>query len=112
MVMEKKVRTRDTPKHTSSSDDESSDVEVDYNDLSKGLDELIDALNEKDRLLEKQEDILYEEHDKFINVQKPLALELKKNELLSSELSTCHDSISSLKNLNADLNVKLEKVNV
>jgi hypothetical protein len=32
--------------------------------------------------------------------------------LLSSELSTCHDSISSLKNLNADLNTKLEKVNV
>jgi hypothetical protein len=31
---------------------------------------------------------------------------------LSSELSTCHDSISSLKSLNADLNVKLEKVNV
>jgi hypothetical protein len=37
---------------------------------------------------------------------------LKKNELLSSELSICHDSISSLKSLNADLNVKLEKVNV
>jgi uncharacterized membrane protein len=31
---------------------------------------------------------------------------------LSSELSTCHDSISSLKNLNDDLNVMLEKVNV
>jgi hypothetical protein len=31
---------------------------------------------------------------------------------LSSELSTCHDSISSLKNLNADLNTKLEKVNM
>jgi hypothetical protein len=31
---------------------------------------------------------------------------------LSSELSSCHDSISSLKNLNADLNAKLEKVNV
>jgi hypothetical protein len=30
---------------------------------------------------------------------------------LSSELSTCHDSISSLKNLNADLNAKLEEVN-
>jgi hypothetical protein len=73
---------------------------------------LIDALNEKHTLLEKQEDILYEEHDKFINVQKSLALEIKKNELLSSELSTCHDSISSLKSLNADLNVKLEKVNV
>jgi hypothetical protein len=47
---------------------------------------LIDALNETNRLLEKQEDILYEEHDKFINVQKSLALEIKKNELLSSEL--------------------------
>jgi hypothetical protein len=54
-------------------------------------------LMKKDRLLEKQEDILYEEHDKFISVQKSLALEVKKNELLSSELSTCYDSISSLK---------------
>jgi hypothetical protein len=55
---------------------------------------------------------LYEEHDKFISVQKSLALEVKKNEILSSKLSTCHESISSLKNLNDDLNVKLEKVNV
>jgi hypothetical protein len=67
---------------------------------------------EKDRLLEKQEDILYEEHDKFISVQKSLALEVKKNEILSSELSTYHESISSLNNLNDDLNAKLEKVNV
>jgi hypothetical protein len=117
MAKEKKVRTRDTPKYTSSSDEESSDDEVDYSDLFNGLDrskvdkinELIDALNEKDRLLEKQEDILYEEHDKFINVQKSLALETKKNELLSSEQSACNDSISNLKNLNADLNAKLEK---
>jgi hypothetical protein len=73
---------------------------------------LIDALNEKDRLLEKQEDIMYDEHDKFFNVQKPLALEIKKNEILSSELSTYHNSISSLKTLNDDLNTKLEKLNV
>jgi vacuolar-type H+-ATPase subunit H len=113
MAKEKKVRTRDTPKYTSSSDEESSDDEVDYSDLLKGLDrsKLIDALNENDRLLEKQEDILYDKHDKFINVQKSLALEIKKNELLSSELSTCNDSISKLKNLNADLNAKLEEVN-
>jgi chromosome segregation ATPase len=92
----------------------------DNTDLFKGLDrtkvdkinELIDALNEKDRLLEKQEDILYEEHDKFISVQKSLAIEIKKNEQLSSELSTCHESISNLKNLNDDLNARLEKVNV
>ena len=99
------VRTRDTPKYTSSSDEEPSDDEADYSDLFKGLDrskvdkinELIDALNEKDRLLENQEDILYEEHDKFISVQKSLALEVKKNEILSSELSTFHESISTLK---------------
>jgi hypothetical protein len=76
MAKEKKVSIRDTPKYCSSSDEESSDDEVDYSSLFKGLDrakvekinELIDALNEKDRLLEKQEDILYEEHDKFISV--------------------------------------------
>jgi hypothetical protein len=54
---------------------------------------------------------LYEEHDKFVSVQKSLALEIKKNELLSSKVSTCHESISSLKNLNDELNAKLEKVN-
>jgi hypothetical protein len=56
MAKEKKVRTRDTPKYTSSSDDElSDDDEIFYSDLFNGLDrskvdkinELIDALNEK-----------------------------------------------------------------
>jgi hypothetical protein len=87
MAKEKKVSTRNTITYASSSDDESSDDEVDYASLFKGLDrtkidkinELIDALNEKNRLLEKQEDILYEEHDKFISVQKSLALEVKRN---------------------------------
>jgi hypothetical protein len=119
MTKEKKVRVRDNPKYSSSSDEKSSDDEVDYTDLFKGLDrtkvdkikELIDALNEKGRLLEKQEDILYEEHDKFINVQKALDLETKKNELLPFELSAYNESISSLKNLNDDLNAKLEEVN-
>jgi hypothetical protein len=54
MAKEKKVNARETPKYSTS--------------LFKGLDrakvekinELIDALNEKDRLLERQEDILYE----------------------------------------------------
>jgi hypothetical protein len=115
MAKEKKVHIRDTPKYTSSSDEESSDDEVDYTDLFKGLDrakvdkinELIDALNEKDRLLEKQEDILYEEHDKFVNVQKYLALEVKRNEMISSVLSTCHEFVSSLRSLNDELNAKL-----
>jgi hypothetical protein len=106
-------------KYTTSSNDDSSDDEVDYSSLFKGLDRakvekingLIDALNAKDRLLEKQEDILYEEHDKFVCVQKSLALETKRNEMLSSELSACHESISSLKTLNGDLNAKLEVAN-
>jgi hypothetical protein len=91
MAKEKKVCTRDSTTHDSSSDDESSDEEIDYSILFKGLDrtkvdkinELIDALNEKDRLLEKQEDILYEEHDKFVEAQKSYALEVKRNEMLS-----------------------------
>jgi hypothetical protein len=54
---------------------------------------------------------LYEEHDKFISVQKTLALEIKRNEMLSSELSACHESVSSLRSLNNELNAKLEEVN-
>jgi hypothetical protein len=58
--------------------------------LFKGLDrtkiakinELIDALNEK------KEDLLFEEHDKVVEVEKSFALELKNNELLSTELSS------------------------
>jgi hypothetical protein len=119
MAKQKKICIRDTPKYSSSSNEESSDDEVDYSGLFKGLDrakvekinELIDALNEKDRLLEKQEDILYEEHDKFVSVQKSLALELKINEMLSSELSACQESVSSLKDLKVELNANLEEAN-
>jgi hypothetical protein len=63
-------------------------------------------------LLEKQEDILYEEHDKLVKAEKYLALEVKRNEILSSELSSCNESMSSLKSLNVDLNAKIEKVNI
>jgi hypothetical protein len=81
MAKEKKVYLRDTLKYTSS-DDESCDDDVDYSILFKGLDrakiakidEIIDALNEKDILLEKQEDLLYDEHDKVVSLEKSLAL--------------------------------------
>jgi hypothetical protein len=117
MAKEKKVCTRDTTYASSSDDDSSDDDEIDYSSLFKGLDrikigkinELIDALNDKNRLLEKQEDLLYEEHDKFVEAQKSHALEVKRNEMLSCELSTCHETISSLKSINDDLNAKLEK---
>jgi hypothetical protein len=102
MAKEKKVHTHDTPKYTSS--DEESDDDVDYNDLFKSHDrskvdkinELIDALNEKDKLLEKQEDLLYEEHDKVVEVKKSLALEVEKNARLVCDLSSCHATISIL----------------
>jgi hypothetical protein len=44
-------------------------------------------------------------------VFKNLALETKRNEMLSSELSACHETISSLKSLNDELTAKLEEVN-
>src|SRR5688500_2603434 len=116
MAKEKKVSTRNNTTYASSSDDESSDDEIDYACLFKGLDrtkvdkinELIDALNDKNRLLEKQEDLLYEEHDKFVSAQNSLALEVKRNEMLSCELSSCHETISKLRSINDDLNAKLE----
>ena len=76
MAKEKKVNARETTRYSTSSDEDSSDDdEIDYTSLFKGLDrakiekinELIYALNEKDRLRERQEDILYEEHDKFVS---------------------------------------------
>jgi hypothetical protein len=61
MAKDKKVFSRDTHKYTSSSDDESrdDDDDVDYSNLFKGsgrskiakINELIDALNEKDKLI-------------------------------------------------------------
>jgi hypothetical protein len=46
MAKEKKVCIRNTPKYTSSSDEESSDDEVDYTDLFKGLDRnKVDKIN-------------------------------------------------------------------
>jgi hypothetical protein len=117
MAKEKKVRTHNTPKYTSS--DEKSDDDVDYNNHFKGFDrskadkinELFDALNEKDRLLEKQEDLFYEEHDKFVEIEKSLALEVEKNERLVCDLCSYHATISILKNANNDLNARIEKLN-
>ena len=71
-----------------------------------------EQLNEKNRLIEKQEDLLFEEHDKVVEVEKSLALKLKKNEVLSNELSSCDSSIYSFKTVNDDLNARIEKLNV
>jgi hypothetical protein len=41
--------------------------------------------------------LLYEEHGKVVEVEKSLALEVKKDESLVCDLSSCHSTISSLK---------------
>jgi hypothetical protein len=54
----------------------------------------------------------YEEHDKVVEVENFLALEIKKNEMHAFILSSCHSSISSLKSLNANLNARIENLSV
>jgi hypothetical protein len=117
----KKVHSRSTRKYTTSSDEgSSSDNEDDLLSLfanlnmeqKKKLNELIETINEKDDLLECQEDLLVKENKKFIKLKNAYALEVEKCENLSKELSMCHDSISSLKTENDKLVSKIEKLNV
>jgi hypothetical protein len=117
----KKVHSRSTPKYTTSDDEgSSSDNEDDLvslfanltMDQNKKLNELIETINEKDDLLECQEDLLVKENKKIVKLKNAYALEVEKCESLSSELSMCNDSISCLRNENASLNAKIEELNV
>jgi chromosome segregation ATPase len=76
------------------------------------LNELISAIHEKDELLDSQEDFLIKENKKHVKVKNAYALEVEKCEKLSSELSTCHDVISNLRNENTRLIAKVENSNV
>jgi hypothetical protein len=117
----KKVHSRATPKYTASSDEgSSSDNEDDLiylfanlsMDQKKKLNELIETINEKDNLLECQEDLLVKENKKFVKLKNAYALEVEKNENLTKELSMCNDSISCLRIENDKLVSKIEKFNV
>jgi hypothetical protein len=75
----KKVHSRATPKYTKSDDEgSSSDNEEDLislfanltMDQKKKLNELIETINEKDDLLECQEDLLVKENKKFVKLKK------------------------------------------
>jgi hypothetical protein len=81
-------------------------------DQKKKLNELIETINEKDDLLECQEDLLVKENKKIVKLKNAYALEVEKCENLSKELSICNDSISCLINENASLNAKIDKLNV
>jgi hypothetical protein len=103
----KKVHSRSTPKYTTSDDEgSSSDNEDDLvslfanltMDQKKKSNELIETINEKDDLLECQEDLLIKETKKIVKLKNAYALEVEKCENLTKELSICNDSISCLRN--------------
>jgi chromosome segregation ATPase len=81
-------------------------------DQMKKLNELIEAINEKDELLDSQEDFLIKENKKIVKLKNAYAQEVEKCESLTKELSICHDSISSLRNENASLVSKVKELNV
>jgi chromosome segregation ATPase len=76
------------------------------------LNELISAIHEKDELLDSQEDFLIKENKKHVKVKNAYAHEVEKCEKLTSELSTCRDTISNLRFENAKLIAKVEKLNI
>jgi prefoldin subunit 5 len=76
------------------------------------LNEIIEAIHEKDELLDSQEDFLIKENKKHVKLKNAYAQEVEKCENLSKELSICHDSISSLRNENASLVSKVKELNV
>jgi hypothetical protein len=73
---------------------------------------LIGAIHEKGELLDSQEDFLIKENKKHVKVKNAYAQEVEKCEKWTSELSTCHDTISNLRFENAKLIAKVEKLNV
>jgi serine phosphatase RsbU (regulator of sigma subunit) len=76
------------------------------------MNELIETINEKDDLLECEENLLVKENQKIVKLKNAYALEVEKCENLSRELSICNDSISCLRNENASLNAKIDELNV
>jgi chromosome segregation ATPase len=75
------------------------------------LNELIGAIHEKDELLDSQEEFLIKENKRHVKVKNTYAQEVEKCEHLTKELSMCHDSITNLRNENASLNAKIDKLN-
>src|SRR5690348_700987 len=54
---------------------------------------------------------LLKKNKKHVKVKNAYAQEVEKCENLTKELSICHDSITNLRNENASLNAKIEKLN-
>jgi hypothetical protein len=75
------------------------------------INELIKSINEKDEVLECQEDLLVKENKKFVKLKDAFGLEVEKCKNLTKELKTSNDSISCLKTENASLIAKIEESN-
>jgi hypothetical protein len=111
----KKVKSRASTKYATSSDDEDDLLTLFANlnmQQKEKLNELISAIHEKDELLDSQEDFLIKENKKHVKAKNAYALEVEKCEKLTSELSTCRDVISNLRDENAKLIAKVEKLDV
>jgi hypothetical protein len=107
----KKVKSKSSTKYESSSDEEVNLLTLFANlnmEQKEKLNELISAIHEKDDLLDSQEDFIIKENKKHVKVKNAYALEVEKCEKLSSELSTCHDTIVNLRNENAKLIAKVD----
>jgi hypothetical protein len=107
----KKVKSKSSTKYATSSDEEDNLLTLFANlnmQQKEKLNELISAIHEKDELLDTQEDFLIKENEKHVKVKNAYALEVEKCEKLSSELSTCHDVITNLRNENARLIAKVD----
>jgi hypothetical protein len=113
----KKVKSKSSTKYETSSDEDNASNEEDnlrtlFANLNmqqkEKLNELISAIHEKDGLLDSQEDFLIKENKKHVKVKNVYALEVEKCEKLSSELSTCHDVITNLRNEYANLIAKVD----
>jgi hypothetical protein len=116
-----KVKSRASTKYTTSSDEGSSSDDEDnllalFANLNmqqkEKLNELIGGIHEKDELLDSQEEFLIKENKRHVKVKNAYAQEVEKCEKLTNELSICHDTISNLRNENANLIAKVEKSNV
>jgi hypothetical protein len=117
----KKVKSRASTKYTTSSDEGSSSDDEDnllalFANLNmqqkEKLNELIGAIHEKDDFLDSQEEFLIKENKKHVKVKNAYAQEIEKCEKFTSELSTCHDTISNLRFENVNLIANVEKLKV
>jgi hypothetical protein len=116
----KKVHSRDTHKYTTSHDEASSSEKDDalsslFANLTieqkEKINEFINTINEKDEILECQEDLLVKENKKLVKLKDAFALEVEKCKNLTKELDTCNDSISCLRTENINLIAKIEELN-